>query len=138
MIIHTPPSFILHPPLRCKLYRRYVSYGRVNPFLVVVCKSICQDLFGLLVTGKFMLPQVFLFESLVERFHMAVLLWCVLPDELVFYAKYRYRFSKIITGVLCAVVGSESQSGAVRIFYRYGIYYGVNCHLFCSIYVKCI
>ena len=35
------PSFILHLPLRCKLYRRHVSYGRVNPFLVVVCKSIC-------------------------------------------------------------------------------------------------
>ena len=83
-------------------------------------------------------PQAFFFESLVERFHMAVLLWCVLPDELVLYAKYRYRFSKIITGVLCAVVGSESQSGAVRIFYKYGTCYGVNCHLLCSIYVKCI
>ena len=46
---------------------------------------------------------------------MAVLLGRVLPDELVFYAKYRYRFSKVITGVLRTVVSSESQSGAVRI-----------------------
>ena len=132
------PSFILHLPLRCKLYRRHVFDGRVNSFLVVVCKSICQDLFGLLITGKFMPPQVFLFESLVEWFHVTVLLWCVLLDELMFYAKYGYCFSKTITSVLRAVVGSKSQSGTIWIFYRYCICYRVNGHLPCSIYVKCI
>ena len=99
----------------------------MNFFLVVICKNICRDLFGLLITGKFMPPQVLLFESPAERFHVAVLFRCVFPDEFVFCAECWCCLSKIITDVLRAVVGSESQSRTIRVFYRYSICYGVNC-----------
>ena len=64
MIIHTVSLIYSSSPTAMQTLQASVSYGRVNSFLVVVCKNICRNLFDILVTGKFTLPQVFLFESL--------------------------------------------------------------------------
>ena len=72
-----------HLPFCGELRRCHVSYGGVDPPGVVVCKGFCDGLFCLLIVGKLPGPDVLFLEGLVEGLDVAVLLWCVLPDELV-------------------------------------------------------
>ena len=111
----------------------------MDSFRVVIYKCIFQNLCGFLVAGKLVRPDVLLFEGLVKRFHMAVLLWRVLPDELMFAdSKCRYCLSKIMTSILNAVVCTYAQSWAVRFFCSNSICDGAYCNMPCRIGIKAI
>ena len=60
-----------------------------------------------------MRPYALLFERLVERLDKPVLLWGVLPDELLGYSQLEYGLAKVIAGVLNTVVSPQplEQSG---------------------------
>lgn len=63
----------LHPVF-CKLVGRHVSHGRVNPVPVVVRKRLKEYHLDLSCIPEFVRLDVFLFECLVERFYVSVLL----------------------------------------------------------------
>ena len=98
-------SFICRlPPLCCKLGRCLVSYGRVNPFIVVILKRFCNCVCCLLIVGKLTGPNVLFFEGLVKRFYVSVLFRCVLPDKLVLSDSQRfYGSSKVVACILVAL-----------------------------------
>ncbi len=70
------PSFISTLRSAGKLVGCDVSQRRVYPVLIVVCKRLGYDHFGILEACKFMRPDVLLLECPVKGFHMTVLFRC--------------------------------------------------------------
>ena len=82
----------------------------MNSLIVVVLKSRCKGVDGVLVGFKVHWPYVLFFERLVKRLDMSVLFWSIFPDKRVLaYPQGLDCLSKIVACVLVAVVCLQPQ-----------------------------